>query len=134
MIHVEYNCPLGTTKPQNPMYVHYYVNFTFEKIIRVCTQNFFLPQSACFQSVGPLVMPSLCSTLKIILHMQLIQAEKENIQMIPSTHVKALISQGLLKHGFWFTNFHLGKEENPMKVLGEAHWALAEVHCYYWLN
>lgn len=28
---------------------------------------------------------------------------------------------------------HLGKEENPMKALGEAHWALAEVH-YYWLN
>ena len=64
-------------------------------------KTFFSFQSLCLQSVGPLVMPSLWSTLKIILHMQRIQAEeKEHIQMILSTHVKGLISQGLLKHGF----------------------------------
>lgn len=54
--------------------------------------------------------------------------------MLPSAHVKGLISQGLLMHGFWFTNFYLGKEDHPIKALGEAHQALAEAHCYYWLH
>ena len=86
----------------------------------VLSELFFAFQSPCVQSVGPLVMPSLCCTLKIILRMQRIQAEgKKSIQMLPSTHIKGLISQGLLKHGFWFTDFYLGKEDHPIKALGK---------------
>lgn len=67
--------------------------------------------------------------------MQRSQAEeKKNIQMLPSAHIKGLISQGLLMHGFWFTNFYLGKEDHPIKALGEAYRALAEAHRYYWLH